>query len=147
MTGRLRCIGRSNGVMWIWPGSSSSTALMRQPRAMTGRLRCIARLNGVMWMWPGSSSSTAPTRQPRAMTGRLRCIGQSDGVMWMWPGSSLITTPCAAKTHKRKRNTGGYCECRIRAISPPGAHTSAHTKLPGASTPRSLLLSKHMLCG
>jgi len=54
-------------------------------------------------------------------------------------------TMCSQNPQEKTRHTGGYCECRIRAISPPGAHTSAHTKSPGASTLRSLLLSEHML--
>ena len=46
-TDRHHCIGRLNGVMWRWLGSSSSIALTPQltvgSRPTTGRLRCIER--------------------------------------------------------------------------------------------------------
>jgi len=44
----FNCIGHPSGVIWVLPGSSSSTAPTQQLRARTGRLRCIWRPNKVM---------------------------------------------------------------------------------------------------
>src|SRR5216683_1124615 len=65
--GRLRCMRRPQGVMWILRGSLSNTVQTRQPRTKTGGLRCIWHPQVVIWISHGSSSSVAPIQQPRTI--------------------------------------------------------------------------------